>query len=214
MMATMPPWLPFLLGMMVAVALVLRGERTGQRVLVWVFKPLASAMFVAIGWLLYASPNLPGSWILLALLLCLAGDVLLMIEGGLLPGLVAFLLGHVAYVAAFHAMAPAHTWPVVLSVPVVVASALATRWLWPHLGKMRGPVLAYVTVITVMVWAAAGVADAGVAPLKVLAGAVLFYLSDLSVARDRFVRKAFVNRAWGLPAYYLGQLLLALSVAR
>ncbi len=210
----MPPWIPFLLGMVVALALVLRGEHTGQRPLVWLFKPLASAMFIAVAWQLYEPPNQPGAWILAGLVLCLIGDVCLMIGGGLLPGLVAFLLGHVAYVASFHTMAPAHVWPIVLAVPVVVCSAVVTGWLWPHLGKMRVPVLAYVTVITVMVWAAASVSDAGAAGWKTPVGALLFYLSDLSVARDRFVAKQFVNRAWGLPAYYLGQLLLALSVGR
>jgi uncharacterized membrane protein YhhN len=210
----MQPWMPFALGMAVAVALVLRGESSSRRPLVWLFKPLASVMFVAIGAQLYRPPNPPGAWILAALLLCLVGDVFLMLPRGLLPGLAAFLLGHVAYVAAFHTMAPAHQWPPVLAVPVMVVSAVATGWLWPHLGKMRAPVLAYVTVITVMVWAAASVYDAGVTGWITPTGALLFYLSDLSVARDRFVRKAFVNRAWGLPAYYLGQLLLALSVAR
>jgi len=37
----------------------------------------------------------------------------------------------------------------------------------------------------------------------------LFYVSDLSVARDRFVARAFVNRARGLPAYYAAQVLMA-----
>jgi len=45
-----------------------------------------------------------------------------------------------------------------------------------------------------------------------LAGAVTFYVSDLSVARDRFLAPGFVNRLWGLPLYYGAQLLLAGSV--
>jgi uncharacterized membrane protein YhhN len=40
-------------------------------------------------------------------------------------------------------------------------------------------------------------------------GAVLFFVSDVAVARDRFVEPSWKNRAWGLPAYYAGQLLLA-----
>ncbi len=46
-----------------------------------------------------------------------------------------------------------------------------------------------------------------------LAGAVSFYVSDLSVARDRFLAPGFSNRIWGLPLYYGGQPLLAWSVA-
>ncbi len=210
----MLPGLPFAVVMALAVALVLRGERTGPRSLVYVFKPLASVMFVALGLLLYEPPNPPGAWILAALTLCLVGDVLLMLPHGLLPGLVAFLLAHVAYIAAFHSLAPAQTWPVAFAAPVVAVSALAAHLLWPHLGKMRAPVLAYITAITVMVWAAASVFAAGEAGWRTLTGAVLFYFSDLAVARDRFVHKRFVDRIWGLPAYYAGQLLLALSVVR
>ena len=42
-------------------------------------------------------------------------------------------------------------------------------------------------------------------------GAVLFYLSDIMVARDRFVAPGFANRLVGLPLYFGGQLLLAWS---
>ena len=44
-------------------------------------------------------------------------------------------------------------------------------------------------------------------------GALAFAASDLSVARDRFVASSLVNKAWGLPVYYVAQLLLAWSVA-
>jgi len=43
-------------------------------------------------------------------------------------------------------------------------------------------------------------------------GAVLFFLSDLLVARDRFVAPGFGNRLLGLPLYYAAQLLLASAV--
>lgn len=42
-----------------------------------------------------------------------------------------------------------------------------------------------------------------------LTGAVLFLLSDVAVAVDRFKGGSLANKAWGLPSYYAGQLLLA-----
>jgi len=200
--------------MALGVALTLAGEGTGRRGLVYLCKPLASAAFVALGWNLYAPPNPYGAWIVIGLALSLLGDVCLMLPSGLRPGLLAFLAAHVAYVAAFHTLAPARTWPFVLAVPVVAVSAIVARWLWPHLGAMRVPVTAYVIVITIMVWGAASTFAAGTAGRMALAGAFLFYLSDLAVARDRFVSRGFVNRAWGLPLYYAGQALLALSLPR
>ena len=42
--------------------------------------------------------------------------------------------------------------------------------------------------------------------------AVAFFLSDLTVARDRFVAREAVNRLVGLPLYYTGQFAIAWSV--
>ncbi len=75
---------------------------------------------------------------------------------------------------------------------------------------MKRPVDVYIVVITLMVATAFAASRVG-APTTVLAGAIAFYLSDLSVARDRFVCSTFTNRLWGLPLYYVAQLLLGSS---
>lgn len=77
---------------------------------------------------------------------------------------------------------------------------------------MVGPVRAYLVVIGVMSALACAVTAAG-GPLAVAGGALAFTASDVSVARDRFVRHEFVNRAWGLPLYYAAQLLIAATPA-
>jgi hypothetical protein len=43
-------------------------------------------------------------------------------------------------------------------------------------------------------------------------GATLFFASDLAVARERFLARDFTNKLYGLPAYYLGQLLIAYAI--
>jgi len=78
---------------------------------------------------------------------------------------------------------------------------------------MRLPVFAYVAVISTMLVAAAGAASALSRP-DIFVGALLFYLSDLSVARDRFVDPSFWNGAWGLPCYFFAQLILAFGAGR
>jgi len=55
--------------------------------------------------------------------------------------------------------------------------------------------------------AAGTVGHAGMPAIFV--GAFAFYLSDLAVARQRFVAKSFWNKAWGLPLYFGAQLILA-----
>jgi uncharacterized membrane protein YhhN len=176
----------------------------------WLFKPLASTGFVAVA---LAGGALHGSYgraILVALMLSWVGDVLL-IPGSratFVAGLASFLVGHAAFAIAFVIRGVA--WPAAAAA-LVLMSALAIfvgRWLLPHVdGRMRGPVVAYITVIAVMASLAVGTQR----PLLV-AAAVAFFVSDLSVARDRFVAPGFVNRAWGLPLYYFAQLLFAYSV--
>ena len=131
-------------------------------------------------------------------------------------GLVSFLLGHVFYILAFSRLAPLADWITPWMAVVLVVSGTVFIWLKPHLGKMLIPVLAYVIVITLMVigalgaWLVSGGGDWG--RRIVFAGAVLFYVSDLFVARQRFVTPGNINRNIGLPTYYGGQFLLAISI--
>ena len=72
--------------------------------------------------------------------------------------------------------------------------------------------LAYIVVITVMVAAAVGTGVHDPQPWIPFA-AVAFFLSDLAVARERFVSSDFVNKLWGLPLYYGAQLVFAATAA-
>ena len=43
-------------------------------------------------------------------------------------------------------------WPLLILAPIGVAGAIASRWLWPHLGRRRASVIAYIIAISIMVW--------------------------------------------------------------
>jgi uncharacterized membrane protein YhhN len=178
----------------------------------------ASSCFVLTALLLGAAGSDVGRMVLAAMVFGWIGDAFLLSQRprAFQTGLAAFLLGHALYVAAF---VLAGTAPLGAAWLLPAAVALATgvavwRWLAPHLPRaMRGPVAAYVAVILLMCVTAAAQASGPAARWPVLPGAVLFALSDLAVARERFVRRGPVNRLVGLPLYYVAQLLLAASVA-
>lgn len=155
---------------------------------------------------------------LIGLVFCLGGDVFMALpqERMFLLGLVSFLLGHVLYVVCFFYVADVSQWTMIGCLVGLLVSGLVFWWLRPHLGSMLVPVIAYVIVITVMVigaWTVLGDTKLSYAGrLLIFIGAVSFYLSDLFVARDRFLRSEFSNRLIGLPMYYCGQFLLAFSV--
>ena len=146
----------------VALGLVLDAERQGSRRRRYLWKPLASAGFVLVpvctGVLWSdAGPGLDAArWIAVGLVLGAAGDVALMFESdrGFLAGLAAFLLGHVAYVIGFAQLVPIDAWyggvMTVAAVAAMVGAGTILGLLWPRLGSMKVPVIAYVGVITTM----------------------------------------------------------------
>jgi uncharacterized membrane protein YhhN len=198
-----------------AVVALLFSERMGSRAGVWLAKPLASTAFLAVALAADALVTSYGRAILFGLALSWLGDVLLIPRGSpkmFLAGVGSFLLGHVAYAIAFVARGIDTGAALVAAVIVVALAVLVLRWLSPHVSTdMKLAVPAYVLVISVMVIAAVGTyTRLGNAWIPL--GAIGFYLSDLSVARDRFVVEEFMNRIWGLPLYYAAQVVLAWSV--
>ena len=187
-------------------------EVTSSPALRW-FKMLASTGFIATALSVGALSNSYGKIVVVALVLSWIGDLLLTFASrqAFLGGLVAFLLGHVAYSVAFGTLGASAVVGAIAAVVVTVIAVFVWRWLVPHVGEMAVPVVAYVVVISVMVVLAFGAFGDGATRL-IPVGATLFFVSDLFVARNQFVAPGTVNRIWGLPLYYLAQLLLALSI--
>ncbi len=180
-------------------------------------KPALSALFVLVA---LAGPHGNPRYfalVLAGLLFCMAGDVFLVSasRGPFLAGLFAFLAGHVLYSIAFFTMAAPGPATGIAAAVCLPAGGAFFLWIRPRLGKMELPVAAYIAVITVMVAGAATLAgERGLhlgGRVLALTGAVLFYLSDVFVARQRFVKPEFRNRLIGLPLYYAGQFLIAFS---
>ncbi len=193
-------------------ASLLTAERLGSQTGKWISKPIASGGFLGTAWMAGGWQSLYGQCVLLALGFCWLGDVLLIPVGNrrvFRAGIASFLLGHMAFAVGFvvRGSDPVHG-AAALGLTALPA-AVVVRWLYRRLPPdMRVPVVAYIAVISAMVALAAATHIRQSASLLLL-GAVLFYLSDLSVARDRFIAPSFCNRLWGLPAYYGAQLLLA-----
>jgi uncharacterized membrane protein YhhN len=182
----------------------------------WICKPLASTVFVLTALSLGALNSSYGCAVLLALALSWLGDLLLIPKDKriFLAGILAFLAGHLAFGGAFlvRGITP---WAVALAALVLVGVGVPVgRWLVPQVTpSLQKAVVAYIVVLSGMVALAAGsfAAHGGAA---LLLGAVCFYLSDLSVALDRFVSPGFRNKVWGLPLYFGAQMLFAWTVAR
>lgn len=209
------PWL------VLAAAAVAIGAGLGwlAQPLLFVAKPLATILIAGAAW--PRGRDLPASrrLVLAGLGLSLAGDVaLLWPTQGFLPGLVAFLLAHLCYIAAFcqPLRFAARPGPFVLY-GAVAAAILA--WLWDGVAPgLRVPVLAYVACLAAMaaqgagVWLAARGSPAEPLARRAAIGGALFLASDTLLAIDKFAVPLPLASLWILAIYWAAQWAIATSL--
>ncbi len=176
----------------------------------WV-KPLAALLFILIalgGGALYWQY---GQWILWALLACAIGDVLLLSRDSPTKfklGMAAFAIGHILYVVAFVSLSGLAGLSPLALLPVLAGGAYF-YWVRPKLpADMVVPVAVYSLIIIAMV-----ITSFGVPMIIVPIAAVMFAISDMFVARDRFVAEEPRNALAITPLYFGAQALFALSAA-
>jgi uncharacterized membrane protein YhhN len=185
-----------------------------RRALEYACKPAAVALLIAAAITLEPSSASARGWFVVALVFCLMGDVLLMLPGDrFAAGLASFLVGHVCYIVGLTRGALSAPATAVVATAVALVGIVLAR---PILGAVRQsqrplvvPVAAYMVVISTMVIAAGASAK-----WLAVAGAALFYVSDASIAWDKFVRSWPWARVWIMVTYHLGQAGLVLSLAR
>ena len=206
-----------LLGIMLLFGL-LYYEKKKVRRLLFVTKSTLSLLFVLTA-LLQPHPGPAFFYTLfVGLIFCLIGDVCLALpqEKAFKAGLAAFLVGHIFYIFCFSSLIQVNLWISAGFFILFGISALIFLWLRPYLKSMLIPVLLYILVITVMASGAWAVFLKS--PFHVfgrtllLAGSLFFYVSDIFVARDKFIKEEYKNRLLGLPLYYAGQFFLAFSI--
>ncbi len=185
------------------------------------FKPLATLAVILWALLGRTDDARLKRWILTGLALSLAGDVALLwpVEGFLF-GLVAFLLGHLAYLVALTRRVRLASRPLAFAAWAVVALAVLSR-LWHGIpGELRVPVVVYVCALAAMaaqaacVWLAHRGGPDGVRWRLVAIGGALFLLSDAVLATDRFVGGIPLPTLWILSTYWTAQWLIARATLR
>lgn len=178
-----------------------------------VFKPLATLLIIALAWPRGRESTVRRRWVLTGLMLSLGGDVaLLWPQQGFLPGLVCFLLAHLAYLAAFtrQQRLVARTGPFLVYAGVAAA---VLGLLWPGVpAALRGPVLAYVLCLgamaaqTAVLWRCA---PDDVAARRLALGGALFLVSDALLATNRFALPLPLASLWILVTYWSAQVCIA-----
>jgi len=175
----------------------------------YVTKPLSLALLIGVAVTLEPFDGTVRAWFVAGLVLSLAGDVFLLgSEKLFVGGLASFLLGHLAYVVGLQLGRESWPWLAVGVVVVAVAIATIGRRIVSGVrtnpehggGELVGPVIAYLVVISAMVVSAFGTASA-----VAVAGAMLFYASDATLAWNRFIEERRLGGVAVMVTYHLGQ---------
>ncbi len=147
---------------------------------------------------------------LLGALFCGAGDVILDIDRVRLfvPGLAAFLLGHVGFLLFFLFRVERKSKRKWWALPVLLLAGVMAVLLIPKLGSLLIPVLLYLLVITVMTL---GAVFARVPPIAAV-GAFIFMLSDALLAAAKFLFHGAPSPMVTIPVYFIGLFLLGFGV--
>lgn len=184
----------------------------GRRSVEYACKPLVLVALIAVAAALHPTVGVRREWFLAALAFSLAGDVLLMLPQDLfVAGLSSFLAGHVCYIAGLTRHGGSGSTVALAALAVAVVASVPASRILPAVQRgspaLLAPVAVYMVVISAMVATAAATGVALAA-----GGAILFWVSDASIAWDRFVRPWSWARPWIMVTYHLGQAALVLSL--
>jgi Predicted membrane protein len=213
----------FLIAAFLCAALEALAVRNNQPRLEYIVKP---AVMIALFLWLWISVGLWGAllWFGLGILFSLAGDILLMfsLDRFFLPGLVAFLFAHVAYVIGFNSPVPAlSAWSILLAIIIGINGVRVMRRILTSLAaqgqsQLRIPIIVYGMVISIMLLSAMiKLTDVSWKPAAALLaglGAFLFYFSDIILAWMKFVAPVQHGRVYNILSYHLGQIALIAGV--
>lgn len=182
-------------------------------------KPLTTVLLIVHAARRGADEPVARRWILVGLALSLVGDIaLLWPKQGFLPGLIAFLLAHLAYIAAFHRRARLGArWQPFAVYGLIAAGVLIV--LWPGIpAALVLPVLLYVACLgsmaaqSAVVWRVArGTAGEALARSGAIGGA-LFMLSDALLAFNKFAAPLPMASLLVLGSYWAAQWFIAGSL--
>jgi uncharacterized membrane protein YhhN len=199
--------------------LAIAGNMLPEPALVYLFKPATTLLIIAWAWPRGGDAPVVRRWVLIGLVLSLAGDVFLMWpQQGFLPGLVSFLLAHLAYIVAFTRGVRFAARPLPFVLYALVAAALLSQ-LWPGVpAALQLPVLAYVACLAAMaaqagvVWLAARGTEREMLARNAAIGGVFFMASDTLLAFNKFNAPVPLSALLILATYWLAQGLIAASL--
>ena len=175
------------------------------------FKLIPMWLIIGYAYLRFPSVKTKTHWLMLAgLFFCMLGDGLLI---WFVVGLSAFLIGHLFYMSAFFTRWQFSPLRLASILPIAIYSFIMGRELVTALQNDGNnglviPVIAYIIVISLMLWSAVMTANK-----SAMAGSLLFVISDSILSWNMFVSDIAYSNVLIMTTYYAAQFLIARSIA-
>lgn len=185
----------------------------GPRWLYYVSKPL-TVMLLLIQCVWSGAPSFYYWTIVIGLCFSIIGDIYLMLPADrFLAGLMSFFFAHIAYTVAFASQWSGEIswWLLALCLAIGIVVFLL---LLPFLAPLQTPVALYIFVIMAMLFSAGQywLLSHNQAALFTIVGAILFVLSDLTLAVNRFKVEFSAATVIIMSTYFIAQGLFVGSV--
>lgn len=206
----------------VLVAAFLKIEKDEKYIPAVILKGLASACFVALGLLGNPGGEI-AKYIVIGLILGMIADILLNLRfvfkkigtPVFLVGILVFLAGHILYLIALIPRCPGLIWYILAG---CVLTFLILKWIFSKISAKKAFKIFgvfYIGAIVIMNCVALGVliANPCAHTAVYMAGALFFLVSDVVLILNTFGSETkFSLRITNISLYYIGQLLIALSL--
>ncbi|SHJ08972.1 lysoplasmalogenase [Parasporobacterium paucivorans] len=158
--------------------------------------------------------------ILGGLILAMIGDYFLVFlfadEKRFICGILAFSVTQVFYIAGMIVLSGIGIGEFIMTILVLSAILIVVLKMKPDFGKARLPINIYTALVTLMAAKAVMMLLAGerVMTLQWMfsMGALLFWVSDMFLGINRFIKKRRIFSTLVAVCYFLGQLMIAISV--
>ncbi len=206
----------------ITVPLLIRAEIKEIRGQILILKPISTLLVIAAAALSFWEADWSPVYsmlILAGLVFSLGGDIALIFKdsGSFFKiGLVLFLIAHLLYTTAFISLGRMSWIDLPVGILLLAPAVGFYLLIQPNLGSMKVPVIAYILIISLMVSRAFSSLSGKEIQTQhawlMISGAILFYISDLILASNRYWRSWKFNRI-SLAFYYFGQYLLALAAS-
>ncbi len=157
------------------------------------------------------------SFFISGMFFALLGDFLLIKDRFLISGMASFLAGHILYITYFVKMGSNFN-PALFS--MITSAALIYYYIFQK--KMNPekrkqfliPVIIYIAGISIMVYFAIALDLRMSTSYFYSGGAILFFISDATIAYEKFIKKIYRSQIPILSTYYTAQALLTVGILK